>query len=96
MLAQPNLDPTVIAAATGTNIARCFRLPNKGDIAPGFDADLWIVDLSHEDVVRRDDLLYRNRFSAHEGQRIRGKTIKTLVRSREVGHGELIRPGARS
>ena len=78
MLAQPNLDPTVIAAATATNIARRFRLLNKGDIAPGFDADLWIVDLSHEDVVRRDDLLYRNRFSAHEGQRIRGKTIKTL------------------
>jgi len=96
MLAQPNLDPTVIAAATATNIARRFRLLNKGDIAPGFDADLWIVDLSHEDVVRRDDLLYRNRFSAHEGQRIRGKTIKTLVRGREVGHGELIRPGARS
>ncbi len=53
-------------------------------MAPGYDADLWLVDLSHEDVVRREDLLYRNPFSAHEGQRIRGRTIQTLVHGRTV------------
>jgi allantoinase len=96
LLAHPNIDLNVIAATTATHIARRFRLPRKGDIAPGFDADLWIVDLSHEDVVRRDELLYRNRFSAHEGQRTRGNTIKTLVRGNEPIRGELIRPGANS
>jgi dihydroorotase-like cyclic amidohydrolase len=80
-----------VAAVTATNIARRFRIANKGDIAPGFDADLWLVDLNHEDVVRREDLLYKNQFSAHEGQRIRGRTVRTI-------HGEprLIRPGGRS
>jgi len=95
LLARTNVELNVIAAVTATNIARRFRLRRKGDLAPGFDADLWIVDLSHEDVVRREDLLYRNRFSAHEGQRIRGRTIRTLVRGREPGRGELIRPSAR-
>ena len=90
LLAHPNIDLNVIAATTATHIARRFRLPRKGDIAPGFDADLWMVDVSHEDVVRRKDLLYRNRFSAHEGQKIRGRTIQTLVRGREPSHGELI------
>ena len=92
LLAHGELDLPQVAAVTSTNIARRFGLTNKGDIAPGFDADLWIVDLDHQDVVRREDLLYRNQFSVHEGQKIRGKTIKTLTR----GKPQLIRPGGRS
>ena len=75
--------------------AQRFRLEGKGDIATAYDADLWIVDLSGDDVVRREDLLYRNPFSAHEGQRIRGRTVKTLVRGGEPGSGRFIRPAAR-
>jgi allantoinase len=96
LLARGQLELPAIAAVTSTNIAKRFGLANKGDIAPGFDADLWLVDLSHEDVVRRDDLLYRNPFSAHEGQRIRGRTVKTMVRGEDPGRGQFIRPGARS
>ena len=83
-------------AVTATNIARRFRLKEMGDIAPGFDLDLWIVDLSHEDVVRRERLMYRNQFSAHEGQKIRGKTINTIIRGARPGSGQLIRPAAGS
>jgi allantoinase len=96
LLAMGRLELPVIAAVTSTNIARRFGLANKGDIAPGFDADLWLVDLSHEDVVRREDLLYRNPFSAHEGQRIRGRTVRTLVGGAEPGSGRFIRPAGRS
>ncbi len=84
-------EPSRVAAVTSSNIARRFRLARKGDIAPGFDADLWLVDLGHEDVVRRSDLLYRNPFSAHEGRPIRGRTVATLVRGRRVGHGTALR-----
>ena len=94
LLARTTIELNVIAAVTATNIGRRFGLPRKGDIAPGFDADLWIVDLTQEDVVRHEDLLYRNRFSAHEGQRIRGKTIRTLVRGNEPGRGEFIQARA--
>jgi allantoinase len=101
LLAQDRLELTSVAAVTATNVARRFGLAGKGDIAPGFDADLWLVDLGHEDVVRREDLLYRNPFSVHEGRRIRGKTVRTLVRGRTVypggePPGRFIRPGARS
>jgi allantoinase len=96
LLASGQLELPLIAAATSTNIANRFRLAGKGDIAPGFDADLWLVDLSHEDVVRHEDLLYLNPFSAHEGQRIRGRTVKTLVGGAEAGSGRFIRPGERS
>jgi dihydroorotase-like cyclic amidohydrolase len=90
------LELSEIAAVTSSNIAARFGLESKGDIAPGFDADLWIVDLAHEDVVRREDLLYRNPFSVHEGRKIRGRTVRTLVRGKDPARGEFIRPGARS
>lgn len=101
LLAQDRLPLPVVAAATATNVARRFGLAGKGDIAPGFDADLWLVDLSHEDVVRREDLLYRNPFSVHEGQPIRGRTVRTVLRGRTAypggePAGRLIRPGGRS
>lgn len=91
LLAQDELSPSQVAAVTSTNIAERFRIPHKGDISAGFDADLWIVDLASEDVVRREDLLYKNPFSAHEGRRIRGRTVRTLT----SGNPRFIRPGAR-
>jgi allantoinase len=96
LLASGRLELPLVAAVSSTNIAKRLDLASKGDIAPGFDADVWLVDVSHEDVVRREDLLYRNPFSAHEGQRIRGRTVKTLVRGEDAGRGQFIRPGAHS
>jgi allantoinase len=81
--------PTV-AAVTSTNTARRFRMAGKGDIAAGFDADLWLVDLGWQGVLQGADLLYKNPFSAHERQEIRGRTVRTLH-----GPPKFIRPGAR-
>ena len=80
LLAQDRIDLARIAAVTATNVARRFRVGGKGDIAPGYDCDLWIVDLAYEGRVTRDKLAYRNAFSAHEGQRIRGRTVNTIER----------------
>jgi allantoinase len=91
LLAMDRVGLADIVAATSTNIARRFRMPDKGDIAPGFDADLWIVDLNHEDTVRAEDLFYKNPFSAHEGRRIRGRTVRTIH-----GSPKFIRPAGRS
>jgi allantoinase len=82
-----SIDLQTVAAVTATNPARRFGLTKKGELAVGFDADLWLVDLSHEGVVRKEDLLYRNPLSAHEGQPIRGHTVRTLVRGKTVFDG---------
>jgi allantoinase len=89
LLLGQDVDVLTVATVTSTDIAHRFRIPNKGDIAPGYDADLWLVDLDHEDVVRREELLYKNQFSAHEGQKIRGRTLQTIH-----GAPKFIRPGA--
>src|SRR4029077_5465042 len=92
-----------VAAVTSANIARRFGLAGKGEVAPGFDADLWLVDVGHDDVVRREDLLYLNQFSVHEGHRISGRTVLTMVRGETVyadgqvitkQRGRLIKPAS--
>jgi allantoinase len=97
-----SIDVGVIASATATNVARRFGLAGKGEIEVGFDADLWLADLSDESVVRREELLYKHPFSAHEGQAIRGRTVRTLLRGKPVfadgraiigTHGRLIKAG---
>ena len=105
LLLALGIDPSTVAALTAGNIATRFGLPQKGDIAVGFDADLWLVDLTAESEVRRSELLYRNPFSAHEGRRIRGTTVHTMVRGQTVfaegepatkPAGRFIRPAAGS
>jgi len=96
-----SLGPATVAALTASNAARRFRLGQKGEVAVGFDADLWLADLSIEGVVRREDLLYRNPFSAHEGKPTRGRTSRTLIRGQTAfmdgrvdrsSRGRFIRP----
>src|SRR2546430_17643414 len=57
LLADGRLELPLIAALTSTNVAKRFGLAAKGDIGPGFDADLWIVDLADQAVVQREDVL---------------------------------------
>jgi allantoinase len=86
-----SIDVAVIAAATATNVARRFELAGKGQVGVGFDADLWLTDLAHESVVLGEDLLYLQPFSAHVGQAIRGRTVRTLLRGETVfGHGRAV------
>ncbi|HEY2597951.1 MAG TPA: allantoinase AllB [Candidatus Dormibacteraeota bacterium] len=102
LLFQNRLELVDVAAVTSANIARRFGLEGKGAIATGYDADIWLVDLSHEDFVRNEELLYRNPFSVHEGQPIRGRTERTLLRGETVfvdgkptttkPNGRLLRP----
>src|SRR5439155_10608693 len=87
LLLARSLDLRRLAAATAGNVARRFALAGKGEIAPGYDADLWLVDLTHTDVLRREELLYKNRFSAHEGQPVRGRTVRTIRRGETVFAG---------
>lgn len=90
LLLAIGLEPQQVAAVTSMNIARRFGIANKGDLAPGYDADLWLVDLGATEILQNQDLLYKNRFSAHEGRELRGRTMRTIH-----GAPKLIRPVAR-
>ncbi|TMD94158.1 MAG: allantoinase AllB, partial [Chloroflexi bacterium] len=63
LIGREGYGPVAVATTTAKHVAQLFRLPYKGDIAPGYDADLWIVDLTAFKDLDGADLLYRNPFS---------------------------------
>ncbi len=59
--------------------ARVYGIyPQKGTIAVGSDADLAIVDLELERVVRAEDLQGMSDFSPFQGKRLRGWPVATI------------------
>jgi len=73
------------------NVARRFRLPGKGGIRVGADADLAFVDLSVTKPLEAGELLDRHRLSPYVGRDLRGSVRRTMVRGKTVfKDGELI------
>ncbi|MEH2160220.1 MAG: dihydroorotase [Nostoc sp.] len=61
------------------NVAVAYGIPNKGAIAPGYDADLVLVDLNTYRLVRREELLTKCRWSPFEGWNLTGWATTTIV-----------------
>lgn len=82
---QRGLSLSAIASLTSGAIARRFGLyPRKGQLAPGADADLALVDVQAQEVLKAEDLLYRHRHSPYVGKMLRGRIVRTLVRGQTV------------
>ena len=63
--------------------ARLFGLPG-GTLKPGAPADLALVDLDEPWIVREDDIRSRSKNTCHEGARLQGRVLRTLVAGRTV------------
>ncbi len=66
--------------------ARVWDIVNKGRIAAGYYADLVLVDLAKEAVIRREDQVTKSAWSPWEGTRLFGWPIRTWVLGRTVWH----------
>ena len=68
-----------------TNPAKIFGLwPRKGDIQPGFDADLVLFDPRPKGVLSASELHSRAGFSPYEGLTVTGKVHTTICRGRVI------------
>ncbi len=62
-----------------TNVARIFGIVGKGQLEPGFDADVILVDLETYVPVRREDLQTKCGWSPFEGWELTGWPQFTIV-----------------
>ncbi len=62
-----------------TAVAKAYNIPKKGAIAPGYDADLVLVDLNNYRPVLREQLLTKCGWSPFEGWNLTGWPIFTIV-----------------
>ena len=67
--------------------AALARLDRKGQIAPGFDADLAVWDPDDEWVVEPDTLQQRHKLTPYAGCTLRGRVKTTFVRGVRVWDG---------
>ena len=68
------------------NPSRRFGLFNKGDIAPGFDADIVLVDPDETFTVRASESESEQGYSPFEGQVLAGRVKSTFLRGTLVYH----------
>ncbi|MEV0616490.1 dihydroorotase family protein [Nonomuraea sp. NPDC050404] len=76
-----------IAALTSWNPARRFGLRGKGTIAPGYDADLCLVEPGHAWTVRARDSESAQEYTPFEGFELTAKVSDTFVRGHRVLEG---------
>jgi allantoinase len=73
-----------LAAMVADGPANRFRIAAKGRIAPGYDADLVLVDLRESFTLREGDLLYRHRHSPFAGMKFASRPRRTVLRGQTV------------
>lgn len=90
LLLDSSLAPERIVDLTSRQVAKRFRLDQKGEIAIGRDADFTLVDPTSEEVITSESLLYRHRHSPYVGQRLRGRIVRTVLRGQTIfNHGKI-------
>jgi dihydroorotase len=79
-----------VANWMSTAVAQAYGIPHKGLIAPGYDADLVLVDLHTYHPVRRAEVLSKCGWSAFEGWDLTGWAVVTIVNGQIVfDHGKI-------
>jgi dihydroorotase len=73
--------------------ARVYRIPNKGRIEEGWDADLALVDLEGYRPVRNEEVFSRAGWSPYAGRELTGWPTHTIVGGRIVYERGTIRDG---
>ncbi|MDX2229571.1 MAG: dihydroorotase [Leptolyngbyaceae cyanobacterium bins.349] len=77
--AQGRCTVAQVANWMSTAVAKAYNIPHKGAIAPGYDADLVLVDMQHYQPVRREDVLSKCGWSPFEGWNLTGWPMMTIV-----------------
>jgi dihydroorotase len=65
-------------------VAKAYKIPNKGAIGPGYDADLVLVDLNTYRPVLREELQTKCGWSPFEGWNLTGWPAITIVGGKVV------------
>jgi allantoinase len=90
-----------ISALIAANPAARFRIPSKGSLVAGNDADLLLLDPSRSYTLKASQLLQRHKMSPYIGSEFTGVVVRTIRRGETIfldgkivaeTHGKFVRP----
>ncbi|QIZ38844.1 dihydroorotase family protein [Saccharopolyspora sp. ASAGF58] len=82
------IDPCELVRTTATKVAKAFGLAGrKGDLKPGLDGDLVVLDPHREWIVDGAELHSNAGWSPFDGMRVRGKVLLTVSRGEVIWDG---------
>jgi len=76
----------IVDATSCTPAKRLGLYPEKGGINIGSDADLVILDLKQEKIIRGDESLAKTHWTPYEDWKTKGAPVTTIVRGIPVYH----------
>jgi len=90
---QRGLSLNRMAELTAGNPALRFGLRAKGDLAPGFDADIALVETGISDVIRARDSASTQGYTPFEGMELTARVATTFLRGETIyDAGKIVGP----
>jgi dihydroorotase len=72
------------------NPAVLYQIKGRGFIREGYYADLVLVDLSREKVIKNDDMLYKCGWTPYDGIKVKSQVTHTFVNGKLVYHDGIV------
>ncbi len=77
-----------VARFMSTNVARFLRMENKGELKPGFDADITVWNPEETFSVNTADIQHRHKVTPYQGLNLAGVVKRTYVNGNLVSEGQ--------
>ncbi|MEY2573647.1 MAG: allantoinase [Verrucomicrobiota bacterium] len=84
LLIDADIPAAEIQRLTTGDVAERFRVPTKGAIAVGKDADFSLVDVNEAEVLTMESLHYRHKQSPYVGRTVRARVRNTFLRGHMI------------
>ncbi|WP_455645295.1 dihydroorotase [Methanosphaera sp.] len=75
-----NLTLKQVVNLLSTNPAKIFKIPNKGQITKGYDADITVLDMKETGKINLDNFYTHGKYTPFENREYQGNNIMTINR----------------
>lgn len=72
------------------NPADLYQIKDRGFIREGYCADLVLMDLNHERIIRHDEMLYKCGWTPYDGMSVKSEVTHTFVNGNLVYHDGIV------
>jgi len=71
--------PLILIELLSENPCKIYNIKNKGFIKEGYDADLTIVDLNKEIIIKNENIASKSGWSPFNGMKLKGSPVAAIV-----------------